>query len=207
MVDPKLSDLYVDMLNEKRTKNVIVVDVQPIYNDAIHFDIDDLSSFLLDNRDILFFYNGVDTIGGDSKEDIVYMFTDNYYDPDYASDISDKLETQTTWIDKGYGFFRSWMDIGADIGFIQKAIIYMVINNVTDSRDIDPEDWYNEFPDDFCDEYIDDNIYLPDIPISELRMWNGSYLLGGGQDECLKDIQIYMNAFIIKYTLVDKFIY
>jgi hypothetical protein len=195
------------MLKEKRSKNVIVVDVQPIYEDGISFDIDDLSTFLLNNRDILFFYNGVDTIGGDSRDDIIYMFTDNYYDTDYSSDISDKLESETTWIDKGYGFFRSWMDTGADIGFIQKAIKYMVINKVTDSRDIDPEDWYREFPDDFIDDYIDDPIYLPDIPLSELRMWNGSYLLGGGRDECLKEIQIYMNAFNIKYTLVEDFIY
>ena len=59
-------------------------------------------------------------------------------------------------------------------------------------------------------EYYDDremNIYLPDISIADLKTLSGSLLGGGGQHECLKEMQLLMNAFNIKYKLVQDWIY
>ena len=198
-----LHNLISDILVENRTKDVIVVDVQPMYQDGIYFDIAEFGEFLLSNRRILYFYNGPDTVGDDTKDDIITMF----YNEIKSEELLNKLESDTLWIDKGYGFFRNWMDTGADVGFIQRAIRYMVSKGFNDSRDISDEEWQSVFPDDWEESFEIDPLYMPDISMGELKTWSGSYLTGGGRDECLKEVQILMNTFNIKYTLVSKFIY
>ena len=61
---------FFNFLNEKVTKNVIVVDVQPAYEKWINFDIEEFTNFLLEQRDILYFYNGESMGFDDSKEGI-----------------------------------------------------------------------------------------------------------------------------------------
>ena len=56
---------------EKRKNDVIVVDVQPMYESYIHFDMEDFTTFLRDQHKILYYYNGPDTVGSDSKNDII----------------------------------------------------------------------------------------------------------------------------------------
>lgn len=200
----RLLPLISQVLCEKRTKDVIVCDVQPMYQKWVDFDIETFGKFLEQSRRILYFYNGIETVGSDTKEDIIEMFHDSN-----ASDILlEKLHNDVLWIDKGYGFFRNWMDSGASNGFIQKAVRFMVVNRINDSRDIDPEIWKTEFPDDFDDTHFEyDNIFIPDISLNQLKSWSGAYLTGGGRNECLLEVQLLMNAFNIKYTLVQDFIY
>lgn len=125
---------------------------------------------------------------------------------DFNPDLYDKLQ-KSIWIDKGYGFFRNWMDLGADQGVIKRAIRYMYEKKVNDSRDIDAEEWKEKFEDFWDERFEDDGIYLPDISISTLKKWNGGYITGGGKNECLKEIQLLMSAFNIKTKEVKKFIY
>lgn len=191
-------------LNEKRTNNVIVVDVQPMYKNYIHFDMNDFCNFLLEQRDILYFYNGPDTVGSDTKEDIIdWLYTES----DYNDDLIYKLQHETYFFDKGYAFFRNWMDEGADKGFIKKAIRYMMSKKVYDSREIKTEEWEERFPNDWRDSFENDSINLPDIPLNILKKWSGSYIVGGGKNECLKEIEVLMSVFNIKYKEVRKFIY
>ena len=53
----------------------------------------------------------------------------------------------------------------------------------------------------------DDPIYMPDIRLDELKRFSGSYMVGGGKNECLAEVKLLMNAFNIKYKLVKKFVY
>lgn len=193
---------YKQYLTEKRKNNVIVVDVQPIYQNSIHFDMQEFIEFLDQQGKILYFFNGPDTVGGDSKEQILdWLINEGIPSPLYY-----KLKSKDTlWIDKGYGFLRSWMDMGADEGFIKQAIRFMMSKRENDSRDIEPEVWMDKFPNDYDRKFDDDPIYLPDIPINTLKTWSGSYMLGGGRNECLKEMQILMSIFNIKYKLVRKF--
>jgi len=191
-------------INEKRSKNVIVVDIQPMYANYIKFNISDFCDFLINQRNILYFYNGPDTVGSDTKNNIIDWLSEEYYGD---IDMIDKKLSDVTWYDKGYGFFRSWMDQGSDIGFIKKAIRFMMRNKVYDSRDIDPEIWENKFPND-CDDYmINDPIYLPNIPLNKLKKFSGGYIVGGGKSECLRELQILMSVFNIKATEIERFIY
>ena len=45
------------------------------------------------------------------------------------------------FIDKGYAFFRNWMDVGVDDTDMVKAIRYLTSKKKWDSRDIDREEW------------------------------------------------------------------
>jgi hypothetical protein len=89
----------------------------------------------------------------------------------------------------------------------------MVMNRKNDSRDVTEEEWEKVFGDDWFKNtdiskiVTDDSINLPEISIAELKRYNGCYLCGGGRDECLAEFRLLMDAFNIKYKLVDRFIY
>lgn len=194
-------------INEKRKNNVIVVDVQPMYESYLksRIDMSEFTDFLLEQGKILYYYNGPNTVGEDRETDIIHWL---YEQSDYNDELYKKLTSnQTIWYDKGYAFFRSWMDEGADVGFIKKAIRYMVSKKEHDSREIEPEEWEEKFPNDWQDSFEDDNIYLPDIPLNTLKSFGGSYIVGGGKNECLAEVQLLMSTFNIKAKPVRKFIY
>lgn len=194
-------------INEKRKNNVIVVDIQPMYSSYSNsrIDMDDFTQFLMDQGKILYYYNGPDTVGDDTKEDIIEWL---YERSDYNDDLLNKLQSnQVIWYDKGYAFFRAWMDQGADPSFLKKAIRLMAGRKLWDSRDIEPEEWQEMFPDDWEDYMEDDPLTIPDIPLNTLKSFSGSYLVGGGKNECLKEVEILMSAFNIKAKKVRDFIY
>lgn len=185
-------------ITEKRKNNIIVVDVQPSYKNYISFPMREFCEFLNGCNDILYFYNGVE-IGLDNESQVKRYLYENGFDKWKMKDV--------TFVDKGYGFFRSWMDMDIDVSIIKKAIRYMMSMKVNDSRDIDVEDWLREIPDLDYYSFSDDPIYLPDISISVLKSYSGSYIVGGGKNECLKEMLILLSVFNIHTIQVSKFIY
>jgi len=185
-------------ITEKRKNNIIVVDVQPSYKNYISFPMREFCEFLNGCNDILYFYNGLE-LTADSESQVRRYLYENGFDKWKMKDV--------TFIEKGYGFFRSWMDMGIDESIIKKAIRYMMAQRKNDSRDIDVEDWLREIPD--LDDYSfsDDPIYLPDIPISVLKSYSGSYIVGGGKNECLKEMHILLSVFNIHVVQVSRFVY
>lgn len=43
--------------------------------------------------------------------------------------------------------------------------------------------------------------------VKQLRKFNNCYIMGGGRNEYLREVELLMNAFNIKYTRIDKFVY
>ena len=194
-------------INEKRKNNIIVVDVQPMYGTYLKNQIDmyEFTQFIKEQGKVLYYYNGPDTVGDDTDKDIIQWL---YEESDYDDELYKKLISKDViWYDKGYAFLRGWMDNGADEGFIKRALRFMMSKKVNDSRDIEPEEWEDEFPGEFQDEFIHDMIYLPDIPLNVLKKFSGSYIVGGGKNECLKEVQIIMSTFNIRAKEVRKYIY
>jgi len=194
------------------SRNLIVVDVQPLYQEAIEnkFSIEEFGNFLKQaKRKVLYFYNGPETIASeDSPDAIIQWLIEN--NPELENFNWDNVD----FYDKGYSFFRDWMDAGVSLNGMKQALRYMYINRKYDSREIPVEEWKQILPEkDFraVGESIADEgltIWTPDISIGDLKNnWNNSLLCGGGINECLKEIQLLMSTFNIKYTLVDKFIY
>lgn len=192
-------------------RDLIVVDVQPLYEKSIEskFPINEFVNFLKSiKKEILYFYNGPETIASeDSPERIVEWLNEK---SDYALDDFDwdKIE----WIDKGYGFYRGWIDFNVSDHGIQQALRYMANQKKYDSREVSVEKWKEVLPEkDFkiIEPYLDNEMLItPEINVTDLKEnWNGSLLCGGGMNECLKEIQLLLNTFNIKYKLVDRFIF
>lgn len=189
---------YKYFLNEQSSNNVISVDVQPMYKSYINFNIGKYFDWLSQQKQILFMFNGPDTVGGDSKNKILEWIVYDYMFPE------DKLD-DVYFIDKGYGFFRNWMDIGIPERDIKKILKYMLKNRINDSREITSEKIEELIGDN--DIYHDDMIYIPDIPINLLKRYNGSYIVGGSKNECLKEVQILMDIHNIRYKEFRQYIY
>jgi hypothetical protein len=83
----------------------------------------------------------------------------------------------------------------------------MAQKKVWDSREIGPEEWAEKFPDDWEDYMEDDPLNIPDMPLNTLKQFSGSYLVGGGKNECLAEVEILMSAFNIKAKKVRDYIY
>jgi hypothetical protein len=189
------------MLNlmEARSRDVIVVDVQPMYASYIHFDSAEFMEWLNQQRDVLVFFNGPDTVGEDSREDIIDWYLERGLNEDKLDDIE--------FVDKGYAFFRAWMDMGISTNIIQKVIRHLVMNRENDSREL-PLEELQELVGDEWDDYLEgDPIIIPDINIGMLKRFSGCYLCGGGRKECLEEVKILMDTFNIRYTLVKDFVY
>ena len=201
---------FKSYLEEKMSASsvLISIDVQPIYDHALEHILPQyvktLNSF---KGRIVVFFNGPD-IDGDSKEKMIYFL--------FESGVEEEVIQRIEFKEKVYAFFRNWMDRGMDRGHIIKAIRYMVVNRINDSRDVSEEDWskvfggeegdWNEFTD-IPDIVSSDMINIPDINIAELKSYKNIYLCGGGENECLAEFRLILDSFNIKYTTIKSLIY
>lgn len=193
-----------EILNElSLSKPLIVVDIQPQYITSVDGFVGDLAKYInnRNGRQTLMLYNGPE-LTEDDIDDIKYW----WYEEGMNPNIIDSIE----WIDKGYGYLRSWMDNGISENVIIKAIREMYKQRVTSSSLLfnGDEDKIKEFiGSEYDDWMIDDEIHIQWMDISALNRYKNCYLCGGGREQCLKEIMILMNAFNIKYTLLQQFIY
>jgi len=56
-------------------------------------------------------------------------------------------------------------------------------------------------------EMEDDPISVNWTSVAQLKRFNGSYIVGGARDQCLREVELLMNAFNIKYKRIDSLIY
>ena len=194
----KLKNIYQKLI-ESRSTPIIVVDVQPAYDKFCNHLIGPLCTFLnTQSGKIMIMFNGED-LDLDPKSDVIQYYLDNGLDGDKISNI--------IWTEKIYGYFRDYMDSGIDVKHIKMILREMIINKINDSRDL-PEDYTQMLYDKYD---IDVNrfspIYIPDISVSLLRQFKNCYIMGGGKDECLREITIFLNALNINYKEMRNFIY
>jgi len=118
--------------------------------------------------------------------------------------------------DKGYGYLRAWMDIGIDDRYIVQVIREMYKQDVSDSRMLfgGDEDRILQYLQPVADSINTEPDTLLDDPLSvgwtamdQLKRYSGCYLIGGGRNECLKEVALLMNAFNIKYKMINELIY
>lgn len=189
------------------SNNLIVIDVQPEYEEYIPFSIHTFTQWLNDSNfsNITFLYNGYDTLGMVSEGDLQMWYMENGLDED--------IIYNSRWYDKGYAFFRYCMDIGIDEDDIVSLVRYMKDNNINDSRDIDSEVW-----DSFVEEYsledvrelmehADDMISIPDVMDYLETLGNDFVIVGGGANECLKEIEIALKANGQRFNRISEWVY
>ncbi len=146
------------------------------------------------------FYNGSDVGIDDTKNEVAWHYMEHGLD--------EEMLDLFTFKEKSYAWLRNWMDINIPESMIIKVIRYMVMSGIHDTRDIDDEIFYELV--DGEEDLVDERemlMYIPDISIGDLKELSGSLLGGGAKHECLKEIQLFMNAFNIRYRLVNDWIY
>jgi hypothetical protein len=54
---------------------------------------------------------------------------------------------------------------------------------------------------------LSDAISVNWTSIAQLRRFNGAYIVGGGRNECLQEVELLMSAFNVKYKRIDRLVY
>jgi hypothetical protein len=203
---------YQDLF-EGRNSKCIVVDVQPAYTASPPVDNpmywnEELMAFLNKQGPILAFVNADDQmLTNDTITSVQQFWQDKGFNPDRWN--------STEIVDKGYGYFRAWMDQAVQPDVIIKVIRTMYQQKVTDSRELfdgDESDNYQEqmtalLGNAWEEWMISDPLLVEWTSVSQLKKYNGAYIMGGGRDECLREVELLMNAFNIKYKRIEDFVY
>lgn len=200
-------------LNEGVTSDIVVVDVQPAYQNFHKFLTPKLVQFLNESTgDVIYFFNGEDVGINDKIPEMQEFLIENGIDEDRLDEIR--------FAEKGYAWLRGWMDTGVDEDTIVKTVSYMLMHNVNDSRDLTDDDYGKILGNDqsAIDDLMgnSDNIYIPEFhldgtrwvsPQEIFRLVRTPMLVGGGMDECLAEIRLLMQALKIKFKVNNKYTY
>ncbi len=207
-------------LDEGRNTSVIVVDVQPAYSQGNERLFEKIIKFVVNQTGpVLMFVNAEqDGLTDDTVNEIKQYWEDvvrgEEGDPeDWNPEPIDWSRFQI--VDKGYGMLRAWMDSGVDPAVIIKAIRLMYQNRVNDSQQLfggeDNEDYALNFQTFIGPEFkkwmLNDPISINWTSVAQLKRFSGSYIVGGGRNECLREVELLMNAFNIKYKRIDSMVY
>ena len=226
-----------EFIIEGRNHPVIVVDVQPEYSGMNDGDENAVFPEIIEfvnnqTGPVLMFVNAEETgISGDSIDGVIQYWNDTVcgygseedryeYDEETDEYIEKECEDEINWsrfeiVDKGYGYLRAWMDSGVPENLIIKTIREMYQQKVSDSRmlfDGEGSQDYVEQMNEFLgtDEYeslYDDNMSIEWTSVAQLKQFNGAYIVGGGRNECLREVELLMNSFNIKYKRIDSLVY
>lgn len=208
-----------EILVEGKNHPVIVVDVQPEYDNPVNPRIIDFVN--KQTGPVLFFVNAEDQgLTGDTIQSIK-EYWDNAVCPEeerytYDEENDEYVENQdcptVNWqrfqvVDKGYGYFRSWMDYGIEPSTIIATIRELYAQKVSDSRDLNKRTPTQSLIRDAINEMDGDPLIVNWTSVAQLKRFSGAYLVGGGRNECLREVELLMNAFNIKYKRVDSLVY
>ena len=207
-------------LDEGKGTSVVVVDVQPAYSRGNERLFERIIQFVnKQTGPVLMFVNAEqDMMTDDTVDDIKAYWEDVIRGEEW--DPEDYDDTPIDWSryqikDKGFGFFRSFIDRGVSDKTIIRLIRLMYQNRVNDSRDL----FGGEHSDDYAVNFeqfvgpefkrwmLDDGITVNWTSVAQLKRFSGSYIVGGGRNECLKEVELLMNSFNIKYKRIDSMVY
>ena len=166
-----------------------------------------------DFNKILWLYNGPD-MGFENEEKINYWLMKKVIDfgdyNDYDESYFDFFSDITSYFEKNYAFFRDLMGTISDDDIIEIGK-YMIQHNIDDIRNFEEKDIQHLSNKLGLDEdYLngDYNFYIPEVK-DELNYHRGSdiTLIGGGEYECLLEIELLMKMLEIPYKTENNYVY
>ncbi len=222
-----------EFLIEGRNHPVIVVDVQPEYSgmndgDESSVFVDIIKFVQNQTGPVLMFVNAEDAgLTGDTVQSVVQYWDDTVCPEEqrysYDEETDDYVENpncpKINWnrfqiVDKGYGYFRGWMDQGVQPKFIIQLIRYMYQHKLNDIRDDIDAVYEYMIHNPIGNQIVDWQDWMEDEPfiinwtsVAQLKRFNGAYIVGGGREECLREVELLMNAFNIRYRRIDSLVY
>lgn len=210
-------------LNESKNTSVIVVDVQPEYSGMMDGDENPVFEQIIrfvnnQTGPVLMFVNAEDQgMTGDTVQDVKLYWEDTIRGEDMDPETNPYPINWNRFqiVDKGYGYLRNWMDDNISARTIIKTIRLMYQNRVNDSRELfggeDSDDYAVNFQQFIGDEFepwmLEDPISINWTSVAQLKRFSGSYIVGGGRNECLREVELLMSAFNIKYKRIDSMVY
>jgi hypothetical protein len=192
-------------------KTFISVDIQPEYSPDKAFSMESYMTFLNENyddfQDLIFLYNGAETLGMIPEQE--------YREWLFSNGLEERVLDGAKFYDKGYAFFRYCMDKSIDETAVANFVRFMYENNVHDSRDMTREMWAK-----YLREYrrtdrkevyellkhSDDCVHIPDL-MDYLKRFRNIVLTGGAINECLKEVEIALQALKQPYQIEQKYTY
>ncbi len=203
------------LAERSRITPTVVVDIQPAYAPYINFDLQKMGNFLVNQHGPILMFVNADVTGmtDDNIEyDIVPWWDEEVIGLDEDDEPNYDFWNNVTINDKGYGHFRAWMDSGVSDAAIIKVIRLLYQNNLNDAREL----FGGEDADDYSinlealgipEEFHEDGLTVEWTSVAQLKKFSGCYIMGGGRNECLREVELLMNAFNIKYKRIEEFIY
>ena len=194
--------MYIKKFNENLDNNVLVcVDIQEEYEDVFSFKINDFTAFLNNYQNTIYYiYNGED-MGGPTENQLKYWLEENGVNEEKLYDI--------IFLDKEYGFLRPYMDSYSDRDGLIELLKYMINNNIIHSVDISSDEFDNFNNSDIKDFLMSYDMIILDYKAFKIAKTipNNFNLCGGGQFECLKEMDIVFDISNKKYNKINKYIY
>lgn len=207
-----------EFITESSNTNLLIIDVQPEYQEHSNRILSGIQQLVEKSHGkIVIVFNNFG--GGDSADDVYNYIAghDSDYDgyeydeaqDEYIPVDSTTLETKlqnADYVQKEYGFLRGYMDTGVEDKVIIEILRAMYQQRVNDSRNLDQNSLSENARDVF--ENNSESISIQDwVPVSLLRSLRPFYMMGGGRNECLREIELICNAFNIRYKRLDSLIY
>jgi hypothetical protein len=204
------------MTNEGLSHPIICVDVQPEYANGNEGVCQKIIQFVAKSTGpVLFFVNAEDQgLSGDTVDSIMQYWDETV---GYVENEEGEYSSQINWsrfkvADKGFGYLRSWMDHGIEPSTIVATIREMYAQQVNDTRELRFPGFNRRTPTQSLiqgaiDEMEDDPMSVGWASLSLLKQFSGAYIVGGGRNECLREVELLMNAFNIKYKRIDSLVY
>jgi hypothetical protein len=209
-----------EFLNEGTAHPVIVVDVQPEYSGMHDGDESAVFPQIINfvNKQtgpVLMFVNAEDQgLSGDTVAAIQTYWEDTI-DPDWYDnnpDVNPINWSRFQIVDKGYGYFRGWMDAGIEPATIIATIRELYQQHKSDSRELQFPPFNKRTPQQSLiqgamEELNDEPLTVNWTSVAQLKRFSGAYLVGGARDQCLREVELLMNAFNIRYKRIDSLVY
>lgn len=181
-------------------KALLVVDIQPEYKQA-------MGTLML--KHLMTHLNT-------TKQPIMAMWVGNGLSGDTIHEVMDFMVEhglaeeridEITFIEKDFAFYRPWMDQNVDDDVVVKVASAMLERKVTSSAWLPLDSILDESELDSLPRY--DQIQAPCFSGNEglLRSFNKLHICGGGRNECLKEIELYLQAISQDYAVLDHFVY
>ena len=220
-----------EFITEGLNHPIICVDVQPEYSGMNDGDENSVFPEIIDfvNKQtgpVLMFVNAEDQgLSGDSVQSIKQYWDDTICPEDERYTYNDETEEHDenpdcpkinwqrfTIVDKGYGYFRAWMDHGIEPATIIATIRELYQQKKSDSRELQFPASNQRTPQQSLimgamQEMEDDPISVNWTSVSQLKRFNGAYIVGGARDQCLREVELLMSAFNVKYKRIDRLVY
>lgn len=179
---------------------LLIVDVQPAYQRAFRRDLvqNILEHINTVPEDVpVFIVSVTHELSGDTPEDVLAFWMD--------AGMDDATYNRVTFIEKGYAFFRGWMDNGVPDDEIVATGKRLVELGLYDSRDLAEAELAISAPSALA---LSDCMFLPTPLGLDSRYRNALWhVCGGGTDECLKEVELWMDVVGIEHTRLEDLTY